>query len=58
MDIILTESFPNRYYIKDGQVWSVSHCKPLHIYPKSRKGAYYALWDGSKVYRLYLKDLT
>ena len=59
MDLLNDAKFNNRYEIKCGQIYSVSHCKPLHIYNNSLQGPFCSLWDPSKkkITRIYLKKL-
>ncbi len=57
MEIFNNEKFKNRYEIKDGQIYSVTHFHSLHVYTNSIQGPYCSLWDGKKVTRIYLKYL-
>jgi len=57
MEILNDIKYNNRYEIKNDEIYSVTHCKPLHIYTNSLQGPYCSLWDGSKVTRIYLRSL-
>ena len=57
MEILNDPKYNKRYEIKDNQICSITHCKPIHIYTNSLQGPYCSLWDGSKVTRIYLRSL-
>jgi len=57
MDILNDSKYNKRYEIKNGQIYSVTHCKPIQIYNNSLQGPYSTLWDGFHNKRIYLKDL-